>query len=189
MILAEQANADWWARGIGIAALLVSAIAFGWRVFEWWRSERVRFRVVGTAGTIKLSQGLGQHWLYQGPRQPSYQVAVTVANQGREATIDEAGFLPPPGRSDGLSRIALGPQPGQLPKRLKRGEYELIWGHPRDEMLALVVEGVALVPYCRDGEGHIHTGETNEHYARFVKETKDRAQEAQQTNLAKEQTK
>ena len=56
MMLADQAagTVDWWARGIGIAALTISGLALAERVVEWWIGRRVKFTVTGTAGVVQI---------------------------------------------------------------------------------------------------------------------------------------
>jgi hypothetical protein len=51
-------NADWWARGIAIAGLVVAAVSLGWNVFMWRRQGpvlRVKATCTGRGSEMKIS--------------------------------------------------------------------------------------------------------------------------------------
>ncbi len=48
-------DVDWWARGIGLAALGIALAGLGWRLLEFWQSGRANIKVVGSAGIAQAT--------------------------------------------------------------------------------------------------------------------------------------
>ncbi len=157
-------DVDWWARGIGLAALVIALIGLGWRLLEFWLTGRADLKVVGSAGTAQ-DTAAGRK-LMRGKRFGYSLVIVDIINGGRRpATIDVAGFLVP--GSDRMSQIEPG-IPDTLPKRLDPGESVVVLGDARTFLEAQTEDLGKLRPYCKDAEGQTHLGKVDGHFRQLV---------------------
>lgn len=168
IFLAEQTSVDWWARGIGLAALVVSALALGWRIAEWWLQGHVKMKVTGTAGAISFNSDYGQLQSYRGPRQTETHIGVEFVCKGRDVTIDACGFEV----LGDNRRIVLGHQRGQLPKRMTRSDKETVWATADSETQELAALN-RLKPFCEDSEGRYHIGSLDEHFNHYAQRLRE----------------
>lgn len=159
-------DVDWWARGIGVAALVIAIGGFAWRVFEWWLTNRPRIRVKGSACTAVS----GNRFYYGDSFSPTH-FSVAVVNIGkRPITVTSVGFeeirLPLTRRR---TRYYLFTGiPGQLPTRLDQAQDVTVYAGIGGELGEEVKSGLKVVPFCKDAEDHVHKGKTDEHFKRFV---------------------
>ena len=157
-------DVDWWARGIGLAALIIALGGLGWRLLEFWLTGRADIKVLGSAGTAQQTNaGLK---LRRGERFGYSLVLVDIINSGRRAvTIDTAGFWVP--SSTRMSQIEPG-IPDTLPKRLHPGDSVVVIGDALAFLDSQTEDLSKLRPYCEDAEGQTHKGKTDHHFRQLV---------------------
>ena len=178
---------DWWARGIGLGAFAVAAVALLWRVVEWRAERRLALRVKGSAGGL-IGAGPTLH-LARSTRVAYSLIVVDVVNTGRSpAWVEHVGFHEPVPLRERISdwwhneirdddvesrrRIVLiTPHPasgsGLVPSRLEPGQRLVVFGDARG---LLIEKGIAkFYPFCEDAEGHIHKGKNDRHFRRLLK--------------------
>ncbi len=153
-------DTDWWARGIGLAALVVALAGLGWRLIEFWLTGRANIKVVGSAG-LKQATEAGLK-LMRGKRFGFSEIVVDVINKGRRpVNIHTAGFLVP----GGTRLIQMEPGvPGTLPKRLDPGDSVTVTNSAESFLDGHSEELDDLRPYCEDAEGQRHVGKVDHHY-------------------------
>ena len=157
-------DTDWWARGIGLAALLVALAGVGWRLIEFWLTGRASIKVVGSAGLKQATEaGL---ILMRGKRFGFSHVLVDVINRGRRpVNIHSAGFLVP----GGTRLIHMEPGvPGTLPKRLEQGDIVTVTNSAESFLDRYSEDLNDLRPYCKDAEGQMHVGKVDHHYRDLI---------------------
>jgi hypothetical protein len=155
---------DWWARGVGIAGVLVALAALGIRGYELRRSGVGKVRVTGSAGLVTFQPALGQMVVERGKRFGYDNVVIDVVNTGqRPVHVNAVGFAHPDGQR---FSILLG-QPGQLPKKLEPGASTMIWSKSLAEGLGDLQRWLSadlrVRPYCTDAEGKMHIGKVDHH--------------------------
>lgn len=157
-------DTDWWARGIGLAALVVALAGLGWLVIEFWLTGRSNIKVVGSAGLPQATEAGPK--LFRGKRFGFSVVLVDVINKGRRpVNIETAGFLVPGGAR--LIQMESG-IPGTLPERLDPGDRVTVLS-TADPFLDGHSEDLDdLRPYCEDAEGQMHVGKVDHHYRDLV---------------------
>jgi hypothetical protein len=151
---------DWWARGLGLLGALAGVGVFAWRIFEWNRENRIHVEVRGSAGVWHISGG--QYSIYRGPYLQATHVTVSAVNKGRDVTLEQFGYRI---HTDGRVFVLTG-MPGQLPKRLSRGESETVVVAV-SEAIEMAARRRLLEPYVKDSEGNVHVGKLDDHFARF----------------------
>ncbi len=178
---------DWWARGIGIGAFAVAAVALLWRVIEWRVERRLNLRVRGSAGGL-IGAGQTLH-LARSTRVAYSLVVVDVVNIGRSpAWVERVGFHEPVPLRERISDwwhneirdedvesrrriLQITPDPasgsGVVPSRLEPGQRLVVFGNPSGLQTE---KGIAkFYPFCEDAEGHIHKGKNDRHFRRLLK--------------------
>ncbi len=183
-------DVDWWARGIGIAALVLVVLQFGWRLTEWRVAGRGLLRVSGSAGLIKT--GPAGPVLARGERfGKSELVIVDIVNVGRRSVfVTGAGFLDR--ASDRrLLRLTSG-KPETLPQKLEPGQRTMQFAGadefvakasmPTNQMtrgwrrlLWLLLGRLGrhpLVAWCQDAEGRDYTGKVDKHFSRLIEQSR-----------------
>ena len=155
---------DWWARGIGIAALVIALFGLGWRILEFWATGRANVTVKGSAGV--LQQTGAELYLIRSKRVGYSLVVVEVINKGRRAVIiNEVGFLLPGSER----RTMMGPRdPRTLPKRLEPGDSFTVENSAKSFFENQAEDIDELRPYCRDAEGKTHLGVVDDHFGQLV---------------------
>lgn len=157
-------DVDWWARGIGIAALVLALAGVLLRLLEFLLSGRARIKVVGSAGTVQpTAAGLK---LLRGKRFGYSLVVVDIINTGRRpVTIDTVGFRVP--GSKRLTQL----EPGvleTLPARLEPGERTTVTSQAHSFLENQIELPSKLRPYCNDAEGRTHLGALDHHFHQLV---------------------
>jgi hypothetical protein len=155
-------SVDWWARGLGIAGIVLAAGTIIWHWFEWWIAGRARLKVVASAGRFQWSPHFSG--ILYGKGVEASSIIITVINTSRRVvTVQAVGFL----QRRGEWRCLLAPLPGRrFPATLGQGENVSGWADPETFVEALR-SGARLVPFCKDTEGKIHKGKEDEHFRRF----------------------
>ena len=127
--MTEAAVADWWARGIGIAALGISTLALTWNVFNAAWRDRARLRVGVSWGV--MPNGLTENsddWMW----------FIEAANVGRRPiTVSGRGGVEfPTGQW-----LAFAGGSEHLPKRLEEGSRLIMWITERELIQAIGEQG------------------------------------------------
>ncbi len=161
-------DVDWWARGIGLAALVIALFGLGWRVLEFWATGRASLRVRGSAGVAQQT-GAGPY-LIRSKRVGYSLVVVDVINNGRRpAVVMETGFIVP--GSDRRSRLTPAIR-DLLPKKLEPGESVTVTSRAQsffDAQADPPAQDVhKLRPYCMDAEGKMHMGKVDHHFRQLI---------------------
>ncbi len=110
---AVKAAADWWARGLGIAAFIVALVSVLWNIYSAGWRDRARLKLDMHWG-MKPNSDVADEWIW----------FIEAANTGRRPlTISSHGGLDfPNGRW-----LALAGGAEHLPKRLEEGESLTMW--------------------------------------------------------------
>lgn len=153
-------DTDWWARGIGLAALVVALASLGWLLIEYRLTGRASVEVVGSAGLTQATEAGPK--LFQGKRFGFSHVVVEVINKGRRpVNIETVGFRVP----GGTRLIQMEPGiPETLPRRLDPGEKVTVLSTAESFLEGHSDDLDDLRPYCKDAEGQMHAGKVNHHY-------------------------
>jgi hypothetical protein len=162
-----------WGVLLGAIGTVTGTAGLFWRVFEWWRNNRLDVQVVGSAGQVLMSDS--GVFVGKGGRFRESEVVVYVINRSRrEVTVDAAGFLVERPKRGQPYAMWINPR-GLLPAKLSRGERAQVLAGV-ENLQGAVAAGTRLVPFCRDAEGHVHRGKNDEYFEGWVKRMRESGQ-------------
>ena len=159
-------DVDWWARGIGLTAMVIALFSLALRAFEIWRAGRADLKVIGSAGKAQITNA--GPYLVRGRRFGYSLVLVDIINKGkRPVVVEQAGFVVP--GSDHRS-VTIPGVPDLLPKRLEPGDSVTVTNDAQSFFEHQTEDLGKIRPYCQDAERKTHLGKVDGHFRQLVEE-------------------